>query len=245
MRIIVENNYDEMSRTAAGIVADEVRRKPDCVLGLATGSTPLGMYRELIAMYQREELDFSGIKTFNLDEYFTLPPDHPQSYHYFMFENFFNHINVPKEQIHLPQGTATDIQKACQEYEKAIAQAGGIDLLVLGIGENGHIGFNEPAERLQVGTHLADLTEETVRVNSRFFPSLPKVPRQAVTMGLGTILKARRILLLANGLRKAPAIKETVSGFITTKCPASLLQVHPDMTLILDREAASLLKNQI
>ncbi len=241
MRIIVESNYDEMSKTAARIVADQVKRKPDCVLGLATGSTPLGMYRELIAMYQRNEVDFSRVKTFNLDEYYPLPADHPQSYHYFMYQNLFKHINVPREQIHIPQGIAADVEKACQEYEKAINAVGGIDLQVLGIGENGHIGFNEPAERMHVATHLTDLTEETVRVNSRFFSSLSEVPRQAVTMGMGTILKARRIILLANGPRKAQAIKEAVSGYITSKCPASFLQVHPDVILILDREAASLL----
>lgn len=241
MRIIVEKNYDGMSRRAALTVASQVMLKPDCVLGLATGSTPLGMYRELIAMCQQKEIDFSGVKTYNLDEYFPLPPVHPQSYHYFMYQNFFNHINVAMDHIHLPKGMATEVQKECQEYEKAIAQAGGIDLQVLGVGENGHIGFNEPADRLEVETHLVDLTEDTIKVNSRFFPSLAEVPRQAVTMGLGTILKARRILLLANGSKKAPAIKETVSGFITTKCPASFLQAHPDVTLILDQEAASLL----
>ena len=202
MRMIVANDYAEMSRAAASIVADQVRQKPDCGLGLATGSTPMGMYQELIAMYQQQELDFSRVRTFNLDEYFPLPPDHPQSYHFFMYQNFFDHINLPKEQIHIPEGMAADIEKACQDYEKAIIEAGGIDLQVLGIGENGHIGFNEPAERMRVETHLADLTEETVRVNSRFFPSLPQVPRQAMTMGMGTILKARRIILLANGLQR-------------------------------------------
>ncbi|HBG17394.1 MAG TPA: glucosamine-6-phosphate deaminase [Firmicutes bacterium] len=242
MRIIVEKNYDTMSKKAALIVASQVILKPNCILGLATGSTPLGMYRELIAMFKKGEIDFSKIKTFNLDEYYQLPPDKAQSYHFFMAENLFNHINVKPENIHIPEGMAIDIQKECKEYESAIEQAGGIDLQVLGIGENGHIGFNEPGDSLRAQTQLVGLAEDTIKANSRFFDSRDEVPRQAVTMGLGTILKARRILLLANGPKKAQAIKETVSGYITTKFPSSFLQIHPDVTLILDQEAASLIR---
>lgn len=241
MRIIIEKDYKAMSKKAALIVASQVLLKPKSVLGLATGSTPLGMYRELIEMYKREELDLSGIKTFNLDEYYQLPPDNPQSYYYFMYNNFFNHINIKPENIRLPKGISQDVKRECEEYETAIEKAGGIDLQVLGIGENGHIGFNEPGEHLRVQTQLINLTDETINANSRFFESEDEVPRQAITMGLGSILKARRILLLANGKKKAQAIKKTVSGYLTTKCPASFLQTHPDVTLILDKEAASLL----
>jgi glucosamine-6-phosphate deaminase len=237
----VEKNYDAMSRKAALIVASQVIMKPDSVLGLATGSTPLGLYRELVKMYQREEVDFSEAKTFNLDEYYQLSPDHPQSYHLYMKDNLFKYINVKPENIHIPKGSSSEIQRECAAYEGLIKKAGGIDLQVLGIGENGHIGFNEPAEELRAQTQLVNLAEETIYVNSRFFRSMDEVPRQAITMGLGTILKARRILLLANGPKKAEAIKKTVSGQITTKCPSSFLQTHPDVTIILEQEAASLL----
>lgn len=201
----------------------------------------MGLYRELIAMYQRGEVDFSKVTTFNLDEYYPITPDHPQSYHYFMYQNLFNHINVQPENIHLPNGTAEPVEAECSNYERMIAAAGGIDLQVLGIGVNGHIGFNEPNPYLHARTHLTDLKEETIKVNSRFFQSEAEVPRQALTMGIGTILKARRILLLASGENKAQAIKKTVQGLVTTECPASFLQTHPDVTLLLDREAAALL----
>ena len=194
MRIIIEKNYENMSKKAALIVASQVLLKPNSVLGLATGSTPLGMYRELIEMYKRKELDFSEVRTFNLDEYYQLPPDNPQSYYFFMYNNFFNHININSENIYLPKGLSQNVERECKEYETAIKKAGGIDLQVLGIGENGHIGFNEPGESLQVQTRLINLTQETINVNSRFFDSKDEVPRQAITMGIGSILKARRIL---------------------------------------------------
>lgn len=241
MRIIVEEDYESMSKKAALFVAGQIILKPDTVLGLATGSTPLGMYNELIEMYKREEVDFSEVITFNLDEYYHLPHDDLQSYHYFMKENFFKHINIKEENIHIPDGMAFDIEGECREYERAIEASGGIDLQVLGIGENGHIGFNEPAEQLNVYTNLVNLTEETIKVNSRFFSSPEEVPQKAVTVGMGTILKARRILLLANGEKKAEAIRDTVCGYITTQVPSSFLQLHPDVTLILDKAAASLL----
>ncbi|NLM38358.1 MAG: glucosamine-6-phosphate deaminase [Firmicutes bacterium] len=241
MRIIIGADYAEMSKKAALIVAAQVILKPDCVLGLATGSTPLGLYRELIAMYQRGEVDFSKVTTINLDEYYPITPDHPQSYHYFMDQNLFNHINVDRKKIHLPNGMADSVVEECQKYEQLIAEVGGIDLQVLGIGVNGHIGFNEPNPGLNSRTHLVDLKQETIKANSRFFQSEAEVPRQALTMGMGTILKARRIVLLANGRNKAEAIKKTVQGMVTTECPSSFLQTHPDVTLLLDREAAALL----
>lgn len=242
MRIIIGKDYDEISKKAALIVAAQVVLEPACVLGLATGSTPLGLYRELIAMYQRGELDFSGVTTFNLDEYYPITPDHPQSYHYFMYQNLFNHINVNPEKIHLPSGMADPVEAECTNYERLIAAAGGIDLQVLGIGVNGHIGFNEPNSSLHARTHLVDLKQETIKANSRFFQSEADVPRQALTMGIGSILKARRILLLASGGNKAEAIKETVQGLVTTECPATFLQTHPNVTLLLDQEAAALLE---
>ena len=241
MRIIVEEDYQSMSKKAALFVSGQVILKPETVLGLATGSTPLGMYRELIEMYKRGEVDFSRVKTFNLDEYYQLPHDDVQSYHYFMKENFFKHINIKEDNTHLPDGMAADIEEECREYERAIESSGGIDLQVLGIGENGHIGFNEPADSLNVFTGLVDLTEETIKVNSRFFASMEEVPTKAITVGMGTILKARRIILLANGEKKARAIRRTVCGQVTTQVPSSFLQLHPDVTLILDKAAAALL----
>ncbi|HBR27817.1 MAG TPA: glucosamine-6-phosphate deaminase [Firmicutes bacterium] len=241
MRILIGKDYEEISKKAALMVAAQVMLKPNSVLGLATGSTPLGLYRELIAMYQRGELDFSAVRTINLDEYYPLAPDDPQSYHYFMNDHLFKQINVKPENIHLPKGNADAVKAECDAYETMISQVGGIDLQVLGIGVNGHIGFNEPHPFLHAQTHLVDLTAETIQVNSRFFASAEEVPRQAVTMGMGTILKARRILLIASGRSKAEAIKKTVNGLVTTECPSSFLQTHPAVTLVLDQEAAALL----
>jgi len=241
MRIIIEVNYQSMSKKAALLVASQVNLKPDSVLGLATGDTPLGMYRELIKMYQRGEIDFSEVITFNLDEYYRLPSDNPQSYHYYMEENFFKHVNLHPRNTHIPDGMAEDIEKECVDYEERIRRSGGIDLQVLGIGSNGHVGFNEPGEQLNVTTHLVDLSEETIKSNSRFFNSPEEVPKKAISVGMATILKASRIILLASGTSKAEAIKQTVSGHVDTRVPSSLLQTHPEVTLIVDQEAASLL----
>lgn len=241
MRVIIEEDYEAMSKKAALLVASQINLKPNAVLGLATGETPLGMYRQLIKMYRKGEIDFSEVITFNLDEYYRLSPDNPRSYHYYMQENFFNHINIHPGNTHLPDGMAADIDEECSRYEEMIRQNGGIDLQILGVGSNGHIGFNEPAERLNVTTHLVSLTEETIRANSRFFNSPDDVPRKAVSVGIATILKARRIILLASGRNKARAIKKTVNGYVDTKVPSSLLQTHPEVTLIIDQEAASLL----
>ncbi|MDO9534825.1 MAG: glucosamine-6-phosphate deaminase [Bacillota bacterium] len=241
MKIYIVEDYQQLSAKAASIVASQVILKNNAVLGLATGSTPEGMYSQLAQMNREGKVDFSEVVTFNLDEYLGLSPDHPQSYHYFMHHHFFNHVNVSPRNIHIPLGQAKNIAEFCLEYEQKITEAGGIDLQVLGIGANGHIGFNEPHTYLKLQTHAIDLTEETIEANSRFFFSPEEVPRQAVTMGMGSIMKAQRILLLASGKNKAPVIKETVSGKITTELPASFLQLHRDCTLILDKEAAALL----
>lgn len=241
MRIIVEENYDKMSKKAALLVASQVRLKPKSVLGLATGSTPKGMYQRLIEMYKKDEIDFSQITTFNLDEYYGLKPENEQSYHYYMYHNFFKHINIKKENYNLLDGTTDEVAKECRQYDEKIKKAGEIDLQILGIGPNGHIGFNEPGENLNVTTHLVNLTEATIEANSRFFESKEEVPKKALTMGIATILKSQRIILLASGKNKAKAIKKTVDNNLTTRVPASLLQTHPEVTLIIDEAAASLI----
>jgi len=244
MKVIITVNYEEMSKKAAEIVKKQIKEKPNTVLGLATGSTPLGMYKHLIEMYKRGEIDFSNVITFNLDEYIGLSPDHPQSYHYFMFHNFFNHINIKKENVHIPNGIAEDLEEECRKYEEEIEKAGGIDLQILGIGINGHIGFNEPDESIETKTHVVTLTEKTINANKRFFKSAEEVPRKAITMGLGSIMKAKKIVLLASGKNKAEAIKETIKGQLTTKVPATVLALHPDVTIIIDKEAASLIPDE-
>ncbi len=241
VRIHVVENYPELSLRAAGIVASQVILKEDTVLGLATGSTPEEMYRELAQLHREGKVDFSRVTTFNLDEYRGLDPGHPQSYHYYMRQHFFDHVNIKPENIHIPPGQGADIPTICQDYEQQIAAAGGIDLQVLGIGVNGHIGFNEPGSHLQTETHLVDLTAETIKANSRFFSTPKEVPRQAITMGMGSIMQARRILLLASGKSKSAAIRDTLGGRVTTAVPASFLQLHRRVILLLDREAAALL----
>ncbi|EMT38609.1 glucosamine-6-phosphate deaminase [Thermoanaerobacter thermohydrosulfuricus] len=244
MKVIITVNYDEMSKKAAEIVKKQIKEKHNTVLGLATGSTPLGMYKHLIEIYKRGEIDFSNVITFNLDEYIGLSPDHPQSYHYFMFHNFFNHINIKKENVHIPNGIAEDLEEECRKYEEEIEKAGGIDLQILGIGVNGHIGFNEPEESIETKTHVVTLTEDTINANKRFFKSAEEVPRKAITMGLGSIMKAKKIVLLASGKNKAEAIKETIKGQLTTKVPATVLALHPDVIIIIDKEAASLIPDE-
>lgn len=241
MRIIIEEDYQAMSKKAALLVASQVTLKPDSVLGLATGDTPLGMYRELIEMFRQGETDFSEVTTFNLDEYYRLLHDNDQSYHYYMYKNFFKHINLRPRNIFIPDGMADDIERECRGYEDEIRISGGIDLQVLGIGSNGHIGFNEPGDRLNVTTKLVKLTDETIKANSRFFESADDVPKMAISVGMATILKARRIILLASGENKAEAIKNTVSGYVSTLTPSSLLQTHPEITVIIDEAAAKLL----
>ena len=244
MRVIVKSNYEEMSKEAAKIVADLVRKKPNCVLGLATGSTPVGLYQELVRMHKEEGLDFSQVTTFNLDEYYGLSPDHPQSYRYFMNENLFDGINIKKENTFVPDGTIPleKIEEYCKEYEEKIKNAGGIDIQVLGIGGDGHIAFNEPGSSLASRTRLVALDEQTIKDNSRFFKSEEEVPRFALSMGVGTILEAKEIIFLANGKKKAEVVAKAIEGPITSLITASALQLHPKVTAILDEEAASELK---
>jgi len=244
MRVIVEQTPEAVARQSAVIVADLVRRMPRCVLGLATGSTPLGLYKELIRLHREADLDFSRVVTFNLDEYVGLPPDHEQSYRYFMQVNLFDHINIDHRNTFVPDGRALDFEAYCSQYEKMIDDAGGIDLQVLGIGSDGHIAFNEPGSSLGSRTRLKTLTSETVRDNARFFGSEAGVPRLAITMGVGTILESRRCLLLATGDHKARAIRETVEGPVTAQVTASALQLHRDVVCVIDEEAARFLERR-
>lgn len=243
MNIIVAKDKREFDRISADILAKQIKEKPDSVLGLATGSTPLGLYGELARMFQEEELDFSGVTTFNLDEYKGLAKSHPQSYYYYMKENLFNKINIKEENVNLPNGKARDPQTECAEYEAKIRRAGGIDLQVLGIGHNGHIGFNEPGTPFESTTNLIDLDERTIEANSRFFESPDEVPRQAFSMGIKTIMQARSIVLMISGEDKAEIAAKALEGPITPDVPASVLQLHPFVTVVLDKEAAPLLKN--
>mgnify|MGYP001281079327 FL=1 len=243
MLVVVKSNYDEMSKEAAKIVAQRIKNKPNLVLGLATGSTPLGLYKELIRMHQSEGLDFSKVTTFNLDEYVGLPPSHDQSYHYFMFENLFKHININPSFIHIPSGQTDNIEAFCNWYEDEIKKAGGIDLQILGIGGNGHIAFNEPGSSLASRTRIKTLTQKTIKDNSRFFSSIDEVPKYAITMGIGTIMESKEVILLANGEGKADAVKAAVEGPITAMCPASILQMHPKAIFIVDDKAGSKLNN--
>lgn len=244
MRVIITKDYNEMSRKAAKIIAEQIRRKPNSVLGLATGSTPLGAYKELIRIHKEEDLDFSKIITFNLDEYYGLAPTHPQSYHYFMFENLFNHININPKNVHIPDGLAKDVEVFCEQYEAEIKKVGGIDLQLLGIGRDGHIAFNEPGSPLMGRTRQVALAEETIKDNARFFKSEEEVPRLAITMGCGTIMEAKKLILLANGEGKADAVAATIEGPITSQITASILQMHPNVTIIIDEAAASKLKRK-
>jgi glucosamine-6-phosphate deaminase len=240
MLVIIKEDYDDMSKEAAKRVASLIRKKPDAVIGFATGGTPVGLYKELIRMHREEGLDFSKITTFNLDEYVGLPPEHPQSYHYFMWENLFKHVNVDPRNVHIPHGMAEDIDAFCEWYEAKIKEKGGIDLQILGIGANGHIAFNEPGSSLGSRTRIKTLTEKTRRDNARFFDNdIEKVPKYAITMGIGTIMEARELLLLASGENKADAIKATVEGPITAMVPATIMQMHRKAVLIIDKAAAS------
>jgi len=238
MNVVVVKNYNEISCQTAQLITDQIINKKNSVLGLATGSTPNGMYKKLIRLNQERKADFSEVVTFNLDEYYGLSPEHPQSYHFFMWDAFFKHINIKPENVHLLNGVTKNIDKECTQYEALIQKSGGIDLQILGIGTNGHIGFNEPDISLNGRTHLVNLTAKTIRANSRFFNNTQEVPKQAITMGIGTIMRAKKIILLANGKRKARVIERTINGPITTKVPATVLQLHNNVTIIVDQEAA-------
>ena len=240
MRVIRKSNYEEASMACAELIASQIRLKPDCKIGLATGSTPVGTYKDLVDMYKAGSLDFSKVTSANLDEYRGLGGDHDQSYRYFMNTNLFDHVNIDKANTSVPDGMAQDVEAHCKEYEAKIDALGGIDVQILGIGRNGHIGFNEPDCELVKGTHLTELTKSTIEANSRFFASEDEVPKHALTMGLESVFKARKILLLVSGANKAEAVRAMVKGNISTKCPASLLCLHPDVVLICDEAAYSL-----
>ena len=241
MRIICAKDYKEMSEMAADIIGAQVLLKPDAVLGLATGSTPIGTYEELVRRYEAGRLDFSKIKTVNLDEYRGLTRDNDQSYYYFTHSHLFDHININKNNTKVPDGMEPDAIKAGQDYENIIKNYGGIDLQLLGLGNNGHIGFNEPCDEFIDKTHVVDLTESTIEANKRFFASADDVPKQAYTMGIGSIMRAKRVLMIVSGKGKADIVKEAFFGPITPKVPASILQLHSDFILIGDAEALSCL----
>ncbi|MFH1824154.1 MAG: glucosamine-6-phosphate deaminase [Candidatus Firestonebacteria bacterium] len=244
MEVIVKENVEEMSKLGAEIVAEVLNGKKSPVLGLATGSTPVKMYKELIRMNKEGKMDFSNVRSFNLDEYVGVEESHSQSYHYFMWENLFKHINIKKENTNVPNGIAEDIPEACKLYEEKIIKCGGVDIQVLGIGSNGHIAFNEPGSSSSSRTRIIALDERTIDDNARFFAKKEDVPRYAVSMGIGTILEAKKIILLANGKNKAEAVAKSVEGPITAMVPASFLQMHQDTIFILDQEASSLLKRK-
>lgn len=244
MRIIVCENYEEVSKKAAQMILSQVTLKPNSVLGLATGSTPMGMYENLVELNKSGDIDFSEVRTFNLDEYYNLPKNNDQSYHYFMHKNLFNHINIKPSNIHIPNGMAEDINSECERYDSLIKESGGVDIQVLGIGNNAHIGFNEPTINFEKGTHLVELEDSTIKANSRFFDNIEDVPKKAITMGVGSIFKSKKIMLIATGENKAEAIYNTVYGKVVPEVPASILQFHNDIVLILDKDAAKLLKEE-
>lgn len=237
MKIIEAKNYHDMSRKAANIISAQVILYPRSILGLATGSTPIGIYKQLIDWYNKGDVDFSEVKTVNLDEYCDLAPDNDQSYHYYMNTNFFSHVNVKEENIHIPNGLAKDFEKECENYDNLISNLGGVDLQLLGLGNTGHIGFNEPNESFDKMTHRVALKEKTIQDNSRFFESIDDVPKFAVTMGIKAIMQAKKILLVVNGEKKSDILEKVIYGPVTPAVPASILQLHPNVTVIADEGA--------
>ncbi len=239
MRIIKTKDYDDMSRKAANVISAVMTEKPACVLGLATGSSPIGTYKNLIERYENGDLDFSQVTTVNLDEYKGLDHDNDQSYYYFMRENLFKHVNINMERTNVPNGMEPDSEKACEAYNEIIHSVGQIDMQLLGIGHDGHIGFNEPADHFPKETHCVDLTETTINANARFFASREDVPTQAYTMGIQTIMSAKKVLMVASGADKADIIAQAFFGPVTPQVPASILQFHPDFILVADEAALS------
>ena len=237
MKIIKTADYNEMSRKAANIIAAQMILKPNSVLGLATGSSPIGTYKELIKKCEEGDIDFSDITTVNLDEYRGLPRTNDQSYYYFMNDNLFNHVNIDKARTHVPNGEVADAEEECGNYEALIKSLGGVDLQLLGLGHNGHIGFNEPADEFAKATNCVDLQESTIEANKRFFASIDDVPRQAYTMGIGTIMAAKKILVVVSGADKAAIVKKAFTGPVTPRVPASILQMHADVTVVCDAAA--------
>ena len=245
MKVFITKNYDEMSQKGAQIIGELVKQKPNVKLGLATGGTPVGMYNELIAMYNKEEVSFKEVSAYNLDEYYPIEKTNDQSYDYFMKDNLFNHIDIQLENTNIPNGMAKDSTEERLRYDELVRSIGGVDVQVLGIGSNGHIGFNEPSNVFEPMTHRVKLDERTIADNARFFESIDKVPTEAITMGIGTIMAAKSILLLASGQGKAPIIKEMLLGKVTPKVQASILQFHSDVTIVLDEAAASELEKAL
>ena len=237
MRIYCGKNYDEMSRKAANIISAQIITKPNCVLGLATGSTPIGTYKQLVEWYEKGDLDFSEVTSVNLDEYRGLSGDNDQSYRYFMNKHLFDRVNIDKSRTFVPNGLEEDSQKACEEYNEIIHRLGGIDLQLLGLGHNGHIGFNEPGDAFEKETHCVNLTERTIEANKRFFEKESDVPRQAYTMGIKTIMQAKKVLVIVSGEDKADIVYKAFAGPITPEVPASVLQLHNDVTLVGDKAA--------
>jgi glucosamine-6-phosphate deaminase len=242
MLVEVVDDYEALSELAAEVVTEQIRKKPDSVIGFATGGTPKGLYRRLIEAHEERGLDFSKLTTFNLDEYVGLPPEHEQSYAHYMWANLFDHVNVKASRVHIPHGMADDVDEHCQWYEQRIEEAGGIDLQILGIGANGHVAFNEPGSSLGSRTRIKTLTAKTVEDNARYFDDLEMVPKYAITMGVGTVMEAEKILLLASGERKAEAMKKTLEGHITAMVPASMVQMHRSAHVIIDSDASSALE---
>lgn len=240
MRIIRAKDYNDLSRKAANIISAQIILKADCVLGLATGSSPVGTYKQLIDWYQKGDLDFSKVRTVNLDEYVGLGADHDQSYAYFMRHNLFDHVNINFSNTNIPNGLDPDAARECGRYDRIIRSLGGIDLQLLGLGPNGHIGFNEPCDEFIPGTHCVDLTDATVDANARFFATRDEVPRKAYTMGIRDIMQAKQVLMVANGKNKAQAVKDCFFGPVTPTAPGSILQLHPNFTLVADEDALSL-----
>ncbi|MBP9996329.1 MAG: glucosamine-6-phosphate deaminase [Lachnospiraceae bacterium] len=240
MRIIKTESYDAASRACANLIMAQIVTKPDCVLGLATGSTPIGTYENLVRMYKDGDISFAAVNSVNLDEYKGLSPENDQSYRYFMNDHLFSHVDIDIKKTNVPNGLEPDANKACEDYEEIIKKLGGIDLQLLGLGPNGHIGFNEPCDEFVKKTHCVDLTQSTIEANSRFFASMDEVPKQAYTMGIQTIMNARKVVLIATGKNKAETVKKAFFGPITPSVPASILQLHPDCTVVLDADAASL-----
>lgn len=239
MKIYVSDDYKGMSRKAANIVSAQVILNPSCVLGLATGSTPIGMYKQLIDWYNKGDLDFSQVKSVNLDEYVGLAPTHDQSYRYFMQHNLFDHVNIDPANTNVPNGLAADPEAECERYNEVIRSMGGIDVQVLGMGHNGHIGFNEPGQAFELETHVVDLTERTIEANARFFASKDEVPKRAITMGIKSIMQARQILVVVSGEDKAEIVKKAFFGPVVPQVPASILQMHPNVVLCGDKAALS------
>ena len=241
MKIYSAKDYAGMRRIAANILSAQITMKPDCTLGLATGSTPIGTYQVLVERCASGDLDFSQVKSINLDEYVGLSPEHDQSYRYFMNTNLFNHVNIKKDNTNVPNGLAEDLDAECQRYNELISTLGPIDIQVLGMGHNGHIGFNEPSDIFELETHKVDLAQTTIDANARFFASADEVPRQALTMGIKSIMQAKMILVVVNGKGKAEIVKKAFTGPVTPQVPASILQMHPNVVLVGDEEALSLL----